>query len=150
MAGSDERGGRATGDALVERARAAMRAAYAPYSRFHVGAALEADDGRVFVGCNVENASFPVGVCAERVALGHAVVSGARAFRRIAVATTGDAPASPCGMCRQALSEFGTDLQVISVSEAGERRSWTLEELLPFAFRPADLGRSRIPLEGEE
>lgn len=136
-------------DTLLDRARTAMRAAYAPYSHFRVGAAIEAEDGRVFVGCNVENASYPVGVCAERVALGHAVVSGARSFRRLAVATAGDPPASPCGMCRQALSEFGTDLEVISVSEAGGRRSWSLEELLPSGFRASDLGVARPPVGGD-
>jgi len=149
MAETDSTGGPPTEEILVDRARAAMRAAYAPYSGFRVGAAIEAEDGRVFIGCNVENASYPVGVCAERAALGSAVVSGARAFRRIAVATGGDRPASPCGMCRQALSEFGTALEVVSVSEMGGRRDWTLEELLPFAFRPAHLGVEPHPLEGD-
>lgn len=149
MAETDRTDAAPTEEALLDRARTAMRAAYAPYSGFPVGAALESEDGRVFVGCNVENASYPVGVCAERAALGSAVVSGARVFRRIAVATGGDRPASPCGMCRQALSEFGTDLEVISVSDAGRRRSWTLEELLPSAFRPAHLGLETHPVEGE-
>lgn len=149
MPETDRNDGPAGEETLLERARAAMREAYAPYSEFHVGAALEAEDGRVFAGCNVENASYPAGMCAERVALGHAVVSGARSFRRIAVATAADPPASPCGMCRQALSEFGTDLEVISVSETGGRRSWTLEELLPSSFRRADLPSGRAPGEGE-
>lgn len=149
MAETDRTGGPAGEEALLDRARTAMHAAYAPYSRFRVGAAIEADDGRVFVGCNVENASYPVGVCAERVALGHAVVSGARTFRRLAVATAGDPPASPCGMCRQALSEFGTELEVISVSESGGRRSWTLEELLPSGFGATDLGVAAPSVEGD-
>jgi cytidine deaminase len=120
---------------LIARATAAMGHAYAPYSKFSVGAALEADDGRVFVGCNVENASYPVGMCAERVALGHAVASGARQFRRVAVASSGARPASPCGMCRQALAEFGIDLEVVSVTVGGDSRRWTLAELLPADFR---------------
>lgn len=119
---------------LIAQATAAMAHAYAPYSRFRVGAALEADDGRVFVGCNVENASYPVGMCAERVALGQAVAAGARGFRRVAVSSSGTRAASPCGMCRQALAEFGVGLEVISVADGGERCRWKLAELLPAHF----------------
>ena len=122
-------------DVLAEQAMDAMRGAYAPYSRFFVGAALEATDGRVFVGCNVENSSYPVGMCAERVALGHAIASGARTFTRLVVASSGASPASPCGMCRQALAEFGVELEVLSVVEGGAFRSWSLGELLPANFR---------------
>ncbi len=122
-------------DVLAGQATAAMQGAYAPYSRFRVGAALEAADGRVFVGCNVENASYPVGMCAERVALGHAVASGARAFTRLVVASSGANPASPCGMCRQALAEFGVDLEVRSVVESGASDHWSLDQLLPATFR---------------
>lgn len=116
----------------------AMERAYAPYSTFKVGAALETVDGRRFIGCNVENASFPVTLCAERVALGAAIVKGATRFRRIAVAANGAEPASPCGMCRQALAEFGLDLEVISLTPDGTEARWTLEELLPanFQLRP--------------
>lgn len=124
---------------LTDRALVAMRQAYAPYSRFLVGAALEAEDGRVFAGCNVESASYPVGICAERAAIGHAVSSGARRFTRLVVASSGEVPASPCGMCRQALAEFGLDLEVTSVTEDGQRRTWSLRELLPAAFRLEDL-----------
>jgi len=123
---------------LIARALAAMEGAYAPYSGFRVGAALEAEDGRVFAGCNVENSSYPVGMCAERVALGHAVESGARRFRRIAVASSGIRPAFPCGMCRQALAEFGLHLLVIGVTPGGERAEWPLGDLLPAAFRLED------------
>ena len=122
-----------------------MERAYAPYSGFRVGAALEADDGRVFVGCNVENSSYPVGMCAERVAIGRAVSEGATSFRRVAVASSGTTAASPCGMCRQALSEFAADLEVISVPESGERRSWRLSDLLPHAFRLAGPARRGDP-----
>ena len=138
MAGTDREGERSSADGLVARARAAMEAAYAPYSRFRVGAALESEDGRVFAGCNVENSSYPVGMCAERVALGHAVASGARRFSRIAIASSGERPATPCGMCRQALSEFGPDIVVIAVAGAGGRAEWTVAELLPAAFRLED------------
>lgn len=122
-------------EALIAQAMDAMARAYAPYSEFKVGAALEADDGRVFLGCNVENVSYPVGMCAERVALGHAVASGARHFRRVAVASSGAKVASPCGMCRQALAEFGVDLEVIGVAGNGDVRRWSLAELLPADFR---------------
>ena len=125
---------------LADRARAARERAYAPYSRFLVGAALEADDGRVFAGCNVENASYPVGTCAERVALGHAVVSGARAFTRIAIVTSGAVPAPPCGMCRQALAEFGRKLEVMSIGTNGESVVWRLRDLLPASFSLERMG----------
>lgn len=138
MAGTDRDAGGSSTDEIVARARAAMGAAYAPYSRFRVGAALESEDGRIFAGCNVENASYPVGMCAERVALGQAVVSGARRFARIVIATSGARPVSPCGMCRQALAEFGRDLVVIAVTNEGESAEWMLRDLLPAAFRLAD------------
>lgn len=122
-------------DELIAQARSAMTRAYAPYSGFRVGAALESGDGGVFLGCNVENSSYPVGMCAERVALGNAVTSGATSFSSIAIATSGSEPASPCGMCRQALAEFGVDLAVVSVTDDGAEARWTLAELLPCHFR---------------
>ncbi len=129
---------------LAARARVARERAYAPYSRFLVGATLEADDGRVFAGCNVENASYPVGMCAERVALGHAVASGARAFSRIAIVTSGASPAPPCGMCRQALAEFGRKLEIMSIGTNGETAVWWLRDLLPANF---SLERMAAPAE---
>jgi cytidine deaminase len=120
-------------DELVEAARAAQRAAYAPYSRFRVGAALESVDGSVFRGCNVENASYGLTICAERAALVSAVSAGARQFLRIVVVSDSDPPASPCGACRQMLAEFGLDLQVRAIGPAREQ-AWTLAELLPDAF----------------
>lgn len=126
--------------ALVAAARAAMGNAHAPYSRFHVGAAIEAADGRVFAGCNVESASYGLTICAERMALGAAVAAGARALRRVVVTTEVDPPAAPCGACRQLLAEFGLETEIVAVGPAGERR-WTLRDLLPDAFTRGSLER---------
>jgi len=125
---------------LIQRARGAMANAYAPYSNFHVGAAIEAEDGRIFVGCNVENASYGLTICAERMAVGAAVVAGARRFRRVAVTTAVEPPASPCGACRQLLMEFGPDMEILGVGPQSERR-WTLRQLLPDAFNRESLPR---------
>ena len=126
---------------LRERALGAMTRAYAPYSNFRVGAALLAADGSITDGCNVENASFPAGICAERSAVAAAVVRGARAFEAIAIATEAEEPTPPCGICRQVLEEFSPRLTVISVTAAGREARWTLDELLPRAFTPKSLDR---------
>ncbi len=125
---------------LVKQARAAMQHAWAPYSNFRVGAAIEAADGSVYVGCNVESASYGLTICAERMALGAAVVGGARKLTRIVVTTEVDPPAAPCGACRQLLAEFGLDLDVMAVGPATEKR-WTLAALLPDAFTRETLDR---------
>ena len=125
---------------VVARAREAMRNAWAPYSEFRVGAAIEAADGRVFVGCNVESASYGLTICAERMALGAAVAAGARSLQRIAVTTEVEPPAAPCGACRQLLAEFGLNLEVIAAGPSSERR-WTLAALLPDAFTKESLDR---------
>lgn len=120
----------------------AMDRAYAPYSSFHVGAALLGSDGSITEACNVENAAFPSGTCAERAALAGAVARGVRSFRSIAIATNADEPTPPCGMCRQALIEFSPELEVISVTRGGKEARWRLSDLLPHAFSPRSLGRS--------
>jgi cytidine deaminase len=120
-------------DSLVDAARAAQAQAYCPYSNYRVGAALLAEDGRVFVGCNVENASYGLTVCAERSAVFTAVSAGARRFRRIVVATDSEPPGPPCGACRQVLAEFGAELEVESVGPHQSKR-WRIGELLPDAF----------------
>ncbi len=115
--------------------------AYAPYSRFQVGAALLCADGTVVPGCNVENASFGATVCAERVAVQSAVAEGQRVFLAIAISSSGESPISPCGMCRQVLFEFtGGELPVASRRRDGSLHIRRLGELLPEGFGPASLG----------
>ncbi len=125
-------------DSLVDAARAVQQQAYAPYSHFRVGAAIEADTGAVFVGCNVENASYGLTICAERAAVAAAVAAGVRRIQRAVVVTDSDPPAAPCGACRQVLSEFGPDMTVDAVGPARTSR-WSLRELLPAAFGPEQL-----------
>lgn len=127
-------------NALVAAAWGVREVAYAPYSNYLVGAALRAEDGRVFLGANVENASYGLCLCAERSAIGAAIAAGARRFVAIAVVTGGEEPGSPCGMCRQVLSEFGPPFPVRCVAESGKALDSSTDALLPFAFTPAALG----------
>ena len=124
---------------LRTAADAARAIAWCPYSHYPVGAALETDDGRVFAGCNVENASYPAGTCAERVALGAAIAAGARRFVRIVITSAAVAPTPPCGICRQALVEFAPALEIFAVTPDGLTARWSLAELLPAPFTPASL-----------
>lgn len=128
-------------DQLVALAVAARERAYAPYSGYRVGAALLGAGGAVFTGVNVENASYPVGLCAERAAVAAAVAGGERRFVAVAVVVEGPLPGAPCGLCRQTLYEFAPGLRVIMATVDGARRTATLSDLLPDAFGPAHLGR---------
>ena len=127
--------------ALRAHAFAAMEQAYAPYSGFRVGAALLSADGNVSEGCNVENASYPAGICAERSAVSAAVARGNRAFTAIVIATEAETPTPPCGICRQVLMEFAPHLAVVSVTRSGAEAQWSLADLLPMAFTPTSLER---------
>ena len=124
---------------LCATAVAMLERAYCPYSHFPVGAALECADGSVFTGCNIENAAYSPSICAERTAVAKAVSEGHRDFVRIAIAGTGEDFCVPCGVCRQVLSEFGPDLEIIALNGRGEQRRFALRELLPHSFGPANL-----------
>lgn len=119
---------------LIAAAQAAAANAHAPYSQLRVGAALQGQSGRIYSGCNVENSSFGLTICAERAALCGAVADGERSFRRLAIYTRDAGPLSPCGACRQALVEFCRDLPILSVGRADLEREFALADLLPEAF----------------
>lgn len=123
----------------IAAARSARAQAYAPYSSFQVGSVLVATDGRIFAGCNVENVSYGGTICAERNALGAAVLAGARAFQAVVVVTDAPRPVFPCGICRQMLAEFGTDVRVYAVHGEGPPVEASLAALLPHAFESGDI-----------
>ncbi len=120
-----------TDDELIAAAWDAREMAYAPYSNFHVGAALLAGDGRIFSGCNVENISYGLTNCAERVAIGAAIAAGARSFEKVVVVADTAQPISPCGACRQVLAEFG--VKSVILANRTQKVTFSLEELLPRA-----------------
>lgn len=129
-----------TDEELLQYAAKVRRQAYAPYSNYAVGAALLTSDGEVFVGCNVENASYGLTNCAERSAVNSAVAAGKRNFSRIALSL--DGASTPCGACRQVLNEFAPDLVILLGDENGQLRDTTvLSDLLPSAFGPANLNK---------
>jgi cytidine deaminase len=124
---------------LIRIALEARLRAYAPYSKYQVGAALLTKSGRIYSGCNIENASYGATICAERVAVVKAVSEGETAFEALVVAGDGKEPVAPCGICRQFLSEFGLDLVLILINLEGKRFETSLNQYLPGAFGPANL-----------
>lgn len=129
-------------DALLAAARAAMDKAYAPYSNFHVGAAVLDENGQIHSGCNVENAAYPQGVCAEAGALSAMVLAGGSRARAVLVVGPGDALVTPCGGCRQKMREFAApETPVLIAGDDGVRAKFTLGQLLPHSFGPEHLGR---------
>ena len=123
---------------LRRQAQQAADAAYAPYSRFHVGAVLLAEDGQIFSGCNVENASFGLTVCAERSAVFSAVTARARRFAGLVVVTSSEQPVTPCGACRQVLHEFKPSFEIRCYGQQGTELITSAAELLPHAFAGSD------------
>lgn len=125
---------------LLESARAAQQAAYAPYSKYRVGCALETVEGLVYTGCNIENASYGATLCAERVAIFKAVSEGHLKFRRIVICTDATLPATPCGLCRQVMSEFcDPDLEIILCGAHVTERHFRFAELFPHPFNQSSL-----------
>jgi len=119
---------------LIEEAQEAMQRAYAPYSGFRVGAALLTSDNQIFTGCNVENASYGLTVCAERIAVFNAISSGASEFKALAVVSDGEGYCRPCGACRQVIREFGKNILIIMASNDGRYEAKSISELLPDCF----------------
>jgi cytidine deaminase len=123
-----------TSASLREAAIRALDNAYAPYSNFRVGAALQTTDGKVITGCNMENSAYGLAICAETLAVASAVSQGLTQFEEIAIATDDSEPTPPCGACRQVLNEFAPSIRISSYTRDGKEASWTLDELLPHAF----------------
>lgn len=130
---------------LEAAARRAAATSYSPYSEFRVGAAVLTGSGRIFAGCNVENASFGLCNCAERTAIFAAAAAGERTLRAVAVYTPTPEPTLPCGACRQVIHEFGPDAVIVSICDTDARRESTLPALLPAAFGPRDLINAPVP-----
>ncbi|MBI4481842.1 MAG: cytidine deaminase [Acidobacteria bacterium] len=128
-----------TDQQLIAEAHKALQFAVAPYSRFRVGAALLGGDGKVYRGCNIENSTYGLTVCAERVAIFKALSEGVRKFRKIAVASSSEKGASPCGSCRQLLWEFCGDIPVLVATPSGKTSKYRVQKLLPHPFDSATL-----------
>ncbi len=124
---------------LIETAKAASRNAYCPYSGFRVGAAVLCGSGKLFPGCNVENASYGITICAERSAMATAITAGETRIDAVVIYTPTPAPTAPCGACRQALNEFGPDMECICVCDGTDVMHTRLADLLPAAFGPKNL-----------
>ena len=120
---------------LIQRAKEAKKQAYAPYSKFHVGAALTTEDGQIFSGCNVENASYGMTICAERTAIFTAVCHGSRRFDKIVIVSDAEAPVMPCGACRTVLFEFSPDMEVVAVGSSGKIERMKLSKIYPKGFQ---------------
>lgn len=131
-------------DSLIAAAAIARQNAFAPYSHFPVGAALEAENGTIIFGCNVESASYGLTMCAERVAIFKGVSEGHQRFKRVAIVTETDAPTPPCGACRQLLWEFAPDAEVLIANLNGTLKRYTVRELLPDAFDASKLGTAAV------
>lgn len=127
-------------DTLIQAATAARLNAYAPYSHFKVGAAVQTKSGMIFQGCNIENSSYGATVCAERVALFNAYTHGEREIEIIAIVTDTQPPSPPCGICRQVILELAGDIEIILANLVGESKVFTISELLPEAFTDKFLG----------
>jgi cytidine deaminase len=124
---------------LQNAAVLAMKNAYCKYSRFPVGAAVETKDGSIFSGCNVENASYGLSICAERNAIFQAIAAGHQEIKTVCVVTTAKIPTSPCGACRQVIFEFGPNTRVVCIAKNGKKLRYTIRDLLPEAFSVRDL-----------
>ncbi|MCP8616659.1 cytidine deaminase [Salirhabdus salicampi] len=125
---------------LLSKAKEARKRAYVPYSTFHVGAALQTKNGNIYLGCNIENAAYPVTCCAERVAIFKAISEGETEFVEMAVVADTERPVPPCGSCRQVMSEFFAQTMTVHISNLqGEVKTMSVEQLLPFSFSSQDL-----------
>ena len=126
---------------LMDMAKEAMKSAYAPYSHFAVGAAVETDDGEVYCGCNIENSSYGATICAERTAISKAVSEGYRRITRIAICDSNNSFAWPCGICRQVMSEFAVEDFYVILEDNGKLSNFFLKELLPNSFSGKDMNK---------
>ena len=126
---------------LMDMAKEAMKSAYAPYSHFSVGAAVETDDGEVYCGCNIENSSYGATICAERTAISKAVSEGYRRITRIAICDSNNSFAWPCGICRQVMSEFAVEDFYVILEDNGKLSNFFLKELLPNSFSGKDTNK---------